>query len=62
MAGGPNEFANLDNVLIIRKKGDRLQAFRIKIGSVFKGGGNVDDPRVLANITTIEPGDTVIVP
>ena len=38
MAGGPNEFANLENVLIIRKLGDRLQAFRLRIGSIFKSG------------------------
>lgn len=62
MAGGPNEFANLDNVIIIRKMGDHLQAYRLRIGSVFKGGANLDDPGALASISTIEPGDTVIVP
>ena len=62
MAGGPNEFANLDNVLIIRKVGDSLQAFRLRIGSVFKNGGNLDDPRSLASISSIQSGDTVIVP
>lgn len=62
MAGGPNEFANLDNVLIIRKVGDSLQAYRLRIGFVFKGGGNLDEPRALASITSIQSGDTVIVP
>jgi len=61
MAGGPNEFANLDNVLVIRKEGDRVRAFRLRLGSVFKGGGNLD-ARALSNIATIQPGDTVIVP
>jgi polysaccharide export outer membrane protein len=62
MAGGPNEFANLDNVLIIRKTGDRLQAYRLRIGSVFKGGADLDGAGALSSITSIQPGDTVIVP
>ena len=62
MAGGPNEFANLDNVLIIRKMGERLQAYRLRIGTVFKGGSNLDSPGALDSITSIQPGDTVIVP
>lgn len=62
MAGGPNEFANLDNVLIIRKTGDRLQAYRLRIGSVFEGGADLDSPGALSSITSIQPGDTVIVP
>jgi polysaccharide export outer membrane protein len=36
MAGGPNEFANLDNVLVIRKEGDRIRAFRLRLGAVFR--------------------------
>jgi polysaccharide biosynthesis/export protein len=62
MAGGPNEFANLDNVLIIRKVGDNLEAFRLRLNSVFKGGSSADDEDALAAVATIQPGDTVIVP
>ena len=61
MAGGPNEFANLDNVLVIRKEGDRIRAFRLRLSAVFRGGGNLD-AGALASIATIQPGDTVIVP
>jgi len=61
MAGGPNEFANLDNVLLIRKVGDRLQSFRLRLSDVFRGGANLD-PAALASIASIQPGDTVIVP
>lgn len=61
MAGGPNEFANLDNVLIIRKVGDQLDTFRVKIAPLFKtGAGNMDVVR--ANIQRLQTGDTVIVP
>ena len=62
MAGGPNEFANLDDVLLIRKVGDAVQAFRLRLSGIFKGGGNVGDPALLAGVTAIQPGDTVIVP
>lgn len=62
MAGGPNEFANLDNVLLIRKTGGALKAYRLHVGAVFKGGASVEDSAVLSGITTIEPGDTLIVP
>lgn len=62
MAGGPNEFANLDNVLLIRKSGSQLKAFRLHIGFIFKGGSSVEDSGALSSITRIEPGDTLIVP
>ena len=62
MAGGPSEFANLDNVLLIRKEGGRLRTFRLHIGSVFKGGANAEDSEALSSIGRIEPGDTLIVP
>ena len=62
MAGGPNEFANLDNILLIRKVDDKLQGFRLRISSVFRGGSSLDDSGALSRIVTIQPGDTLIVP
>jgi polysaccharide biosynthesis/export protein len=62
MAGGPTEFADLDNVIIIRKVGDRLEASRLRLESIFKGGTNLDSAGALAGVATIQPGDTVIVP
>lgn len=62
MAGGPNEFANLDNILLIRKVGDKLEGFRLRISSVFRGGSSLDDSGALSSIVTIQPGDTLIVP
>lgn len=60
LAGGPSEFANLDNVLIIRKSGNVLSTIRARLGGVFKSGasGKVDQ----GNIPDIRSGDTVIVP
>lgn len=62
MAGGPNEFANLDNIVVIRKEGDRVRAYRVRLAAIFRGGGNLDESGALATIGTIQPGDTVIVP
>lgn len=61
MAGGPNEFANLDNVVVIRKVGDQLQSFRLRLSQVFRGGG-LEESGVLRSVAVIQPGDTVIVP
>lgn len=61
MAGGPNEFASLDNVLIIRKVGDQLETFRVKVASLFKIGADNNDV-LRANIQRLQTGDTVIVP
>lgn len=61
MAGGPSEFANLDNVLIIRKSGDDLKTMRVRLAPLFKMGGDSSDI-ARANILRIETGDTVIVP
>lgn len=61
MAGGPNEFANLDNVLILRKVGDRLDSFRVTVAALFKGGADSDDV-LRANVERLQPGDMIIVP
>ena len=61
MAGGPSEFANLDNVLVIRKVGDQLTTFKVRVGTLFKGGSGAGDVD-RGNIRRIETGDTVIVP
>lgn len=57
MAGGPAEFANLDNVVIIRHEGERLTTLRAKLSGVFRGG-DIDR----ANIVAMAPGDIVVVP
>lgn len=59
MAGGPDEFANLDNVTIIRKAGKELKAQRVRLGGAMKG--NLPESAAGA-IPQIEVGDTVIVP
>jgi polysaccharide export outer membrane protein len=61
MAGGPSEFANLDNILIIRKSGSDLGSRRVRMSQLFKSGTDPDSISD-ANIPRIETGDTVIVP
>lgn len=61
MAGGPSEFANLDNVVIIRKAGEELRTVRVRLAPLFKMGADANDI-ARANILRIETGDTVIVP
>ncbi len=61
LAGGPAEFANLDNVLLIRKQGNQLVTLRARLGPLFKVGASAADVD-RANIVKIEAGDMVIVP
>lgn len=60
IAGGPTEFASLDNVMVLRKRGSQLQTLRARLGGLFRSGGGGD--LGADNIVQIEPGDTVIVP
>ena len=61
LAGGPAEFANLDNVTIVRKTPTGLVTIRARMASVFKNGASARD--LASNtIPQIESGDTVIVP
>jgi polysaccharide export outer membrane protein len=61
MAGGPTEFANLDSVLILRKRGDQLETIRAKIAPLFKSGANAGDLE-RSNVSRVQTGDTIIVP
>ncbi len=60
MAGGPSEFANLDNVVVIRKSGGKLSTLNVRLASLFRLGGDARDVAG-GNIVQIETGDTVIV-
>ncbi len=59
MAGGPDEFANLDNITIIRKNGSELTAIKFRLGGAMKG--NLSDTAARA-IPQLQTGDTVIIP
>ena len=60
-AGGPAEFAGLDNITIIRKSGNNLLTMKARIAAIYKGGSAARDVTA-SMIPQIESGDTVIVP
>jgi polysaccharide biosynthesis/export protein len=60
LAGGADEFANLDNIVIIRKTNTGLVTVRARIADILRNRGFVGDAG--NNIPMIESGDTVIVP
>lgn len=59
MAGGPDEFGNLDNITIIRKEGNALKTIRFRLGGAMKG--NLSEAAT-SDIPQIQSGDTVVVP
>lgn len=59
MAGGPTEFAQLGNVVIIRKVGGRLEAIRVRLGEALKGSVSAIND---SNIPQVQGGDTIVVP
>ena len=61
LAGGPNEFADLDNIVILRKTDQGLRTINLRMAPLFKSGVSARDIQ-RANIVRIESGDTVIVP
>jgi polysaccharide biosynthesis/export protein len=57
LAGGPAEFANLDNITIVRKTGNSIRTIKARLAGAFKGRDLSSE-----SIPQIEGGDTVIVP
>tara|TARA_R110000782_G_scaffold78293_3_gene155912 strand:+ start:100208 stop:100771 length:564 start_codon:yes stop_codon:yes gene_type:complete len=61
LAGGGDEFANLDNITIIRKTAQGMIVIKARMGAVMKG--SVDTKELAAGrVPEIQGGDTVIVP
>lgn len=60
-AGGPDEFANVDNIVVVRQTGDRTQTFRVRLGDLLKGSTS-DRDIANAGLIQIAPGDVIIVP
>lgn len=61
LAGGPEEFANLDNIVIVRKTPTGLVSLRARMAGIFRGSLPAG-PVAEGAIPVIESGDTVIVP
>lgn len=61
IAGGPSEFADLDNVTVVRKTATGLVSIRARLSGALKSGPSSRDLSA-NNIIQLESGDTVIVP
>lgn len=59
LAGGPTEFAQLGNVVILRKVGSGLQTVRVRLNDVLRGSTSDVSS---ATIPQVQGGDTIIVP
>ena len=60
LAGGTDEFASLDNIVIIRKTSTGLIAVPVRMGKIVRSKSITTES--VQNIPMIESGDTVIVP
>ena len=61
LAGGADEFARVDNIILIRGTDAEAQTFRVRLGDIFRAGVSENDIRQ-AGIIRVEPGDVIIVP
>ena len=59
MAGGPSEFAQVNDIRIIRKSGAGLQTLSVRLGSVLRGNTNNLSE---GEVPPIRSGDTLVVP
>ncbi len=59
LAGGPTEFANTNDIVILRKRGSGLVPMKVRLSDAIKG--NPSD-RDLAGLPELQSGDTVVVP
>ena len=61
MAGGPSDFAETSNVLILRKQNGGLVTMRVRLSDAIKGNPSARD--LTANgLPELQSGDTVIMP
>lgn len=60
LAGGPTEFAELGNVMVLRNEGGRTRMYRVRLQNVMRGVPSEEELAVSG--MEIRVGDTVIVP
>ncbi|WP_233150546.1 polysaccharide biosynthesis/export family protein [Sphingomonas mollis] len=59
IAGGPTDFANTNDIIILRKQGSGLTPIRVRLSDAIKGNPSARD---LTGLPELQSGDTVIVP
>ena len=60
LAGGPTEFADVGNVVILRHEGDKVVSIRVRLTDILKGHPSASD--LARGVVQLRAGDTVIVP
>jgi polysaccharide export outer membrane protein len=60
-AGGPTDFADIGNIIILRTSGGHSQVIRTHLSNIIKGKPS-DSDLSAASVPLIQAGDTVIVP
>lgn len=61
LAGGPTEFADVNNIIILRHMGDRTKVVRTRLGAILKGRPSEADLGS-DGIPELMAGDTLVVP
>lgn len=61
LAGGPTDFADMSNVVILRHEGDHTAVIRTRMGGLLKGKPSSEDLSG-AGLPQLMAGDTVVVP
>jgi len=59
LSGGPTEYADVGNIIVLRNTNGKVEAIRAKLGGVLKGKPNTDE---LGSLPQLIAGDTVVVP
>jgi polysaccharide export outer membrane protein len=59
IAGGPTEFAQVNDITVLRKAGEQLRTFHLRLGGILKGDtAGVSE----SEVPQIQSGDTIVVP
>lgn len=61
LAGGPTEFADLNNIIILRHEGDHTAVVRTRLGNILKGRPS-DADLSGEGVPELKAGDTLVVP
>jgi polysaccharide export outer membrane protein len=61
LAGGPTDFADVGNILILRRQGDRTVIIHARLSNILKGKPSSEDLSAAA-VPQLMAGDTVVVP
>jgi polysaccharide export outer membrane protein len=62
LAGGTTDFADVGNIVILRRTGDRTSVIHAKLSAILKGKPSEEDLASATAVPQLVAGDTVIVP